>query len=86
MLTEPSGTGDIVALATKGEGSTENTYITQPNFKYDVINGGVNATEGAVVWISAEEDDLYPTYKVFVHNAGSSYNSTVEVKKITPNS
>jgi len=84
MLTEPANTGDMVSLATKGNSTVVSTYITQPNFKYDVYPAGVNATEGLVVWITAEEDDSYPTYKVFVHNAGSSYNSTVEVKKITP--
>ncbi len=84
MLTEPNGTGDMISLATKGDNTPVSTYITQPNFKYDVYPLGVNATEGLIVWISAEEDNLFPSYKVFVHNAGSSYNSNVEVKKVIP--
>ena len=84
MLTEPAGTGDLVAIATKGVTSAVSTYITQTNFKYDVYPAGVNATEGLVVWITAEEDPSYPNYKVFVHNAGSSYNSNIEIKKIIP--
>jgi len=84
MLTEPQGTGDLISLGTKGNSSVVSTYITQANYKYDVYPAGVNATEGLVVWISAEEDEAYPSYKVFVHNAGSSYNSNVEVKKVIP--
>ena len=84
MLTEPNGTGDMISLATKGDTTPVSTYITQLNFKYDVYPAGVNATEGLVVWISAEDDESYPSYKIFVHNAGSSYNSNVEVKKIIP--
>lgn len=83
MLTEPSGTGDIVSLAMKGNSPVESTYITQPNYKYDVYPAGVNATEGLVVWITAEDDETYPSYKIFLHNAGTSYNSVVEIKKIT---
>tara|TARA_R110002050_G_scaffold52954_2_gene120421 strand:+ start:1654 stop:3072 length:1419 start_codon:yes stop_codon:yes gene_type:complete len=84
MLTEPAGNGDLVTLATKGNSSVVSTYITEPNFKYDVYPAGVNGTEGLVVWISAEDDELYPSYKIHLHNAGSSYNSNVEVKKIIP--
>ena len=84
MLTEPQGTGDLISLGTKGDSAVVSTYITQANYKYDVYPAGVNATEGLVVWISAEEDESYPSYKVFVHNAGSSYNSNVEVKKVIP--
>ena len=84
MLTEPQGTGDLISLGTKGNSTVVSTYITQANYKYDVYPAGVNATEGLVVWISAEEDENYPSYKIFVHNAGSSYNSNVEVKKIIP--
>jgi len=84
MLTEPSGTGDMVSLATKGNSSVVTKYITEPNTKYDVYPAGVGALEGLIVWISAEQDPLFPTYKVFVHNAGSSYNSVVEIKKIIP--
>lgn len=84
MLTEPSNTGDLVALATKGNGSTVSTYITQTNYKYDILPTGVNPTELLVLWVSAEEDETYPTYQVKLHNAGSVYNSTVEVKKIIP--
>ena len=84
MLTEPQGTGDLISLGTKGNSSVVSTYITQANYKYDVYPAGVNATEGLVVWISAEEDATYPSYKVFVHNAGTSYNSNIEVKKIIP--
>ena len=84
MLTEPAGTGDLVSLAAKGDSGVVSTYITQPNFKYDVYPTGVNGTEGLVVWVTAESDDTFPTYKIFLHNAGSSYNSTVDIKKITP--
>ena len=84
MLTEPNGTGDMISLATKGDATPVSTYITQLNFKYDIYPSGVGATEGLVVWISAEEDDLFPSYKIYLHNAGSSYNSNVEVKKIIP--
>lgn len=84
MLTEPAGTGDLVSLAANGVSGVVNTYITQPNFKYDVYPNGVNGTEGLVVWVSAESDDTFPTYKIFLHNAGSSYNSTVDIKKIIP--
>ena len=84
MLNAPSGTGDLVSVATKGVTSTVSTSITQTNYKYDVYPAGVNASEGLIVWVSAELDTSYPNYKIFVHNAGSSYNSNVEVKVITP--
>ena len=84
MLKEPQGTGDLVSLAAKGDSGVVSTYITQPNYKYDVYPAGVNATEGLVVWISAEDDSTYPSYKIFLHNAGTSYNSIVEIKKIIP--
>ncbi len=83
MLREPQGSGDLVSLATKGVTSAVSTYITQPDYKYDVYPSGVNATEGLVVWITAEDDETYPSYKIFLHNAGTSYNSVVEIKKIT---
>ena len=85
MLTEPAGTGDLVALSTKGNSPVNTEYITQPNLKYDIYPTGVNATEGLIAWISAELDPAYPSYKIYLHNAGSSYNSNVEVKKIIPN-
>ena len=75
MLTEPQGSGDLVAIATKGNNSPVSTYITQPNYKYDVYPLGVNATEGLIVWVSAEDDATYPSYKISVHNAGTSNNS-----------
>lgn len=84
MLKEPQGTGDLVSLAAKGDSGVVSTYITEPNYKYDVYPAGVNATEGLVVWISAEDDSTYPSYKIFLHNAGTSYNSIVEIKKIIP--
>tara|TARA_R110002020_G_scaffold324202_1_gene539951 strand:+ start:1653 stop:2867 length:1215 start_codon:yes stop_codon:yes gene_type:complete len=84
MLTEPNGTGDMVSLATKGDNTPVSTYITQANYKYDMYPSGVNATEGLIAWISAEDDEAYPSYKIYLHNAGSSYNSNVEVKKIIP--
>jgi len=84
MLTEPQGTGDLVSYATKGNSSVNTNYITQPNYKYDVYPSGINATEGLIAWISAEDDVFYPSYKIYFHNAGTSYNSNIEIKKIIP--
>jgi len=83
MLTEPNGSGDLVSLGIKGNSPVEEVYITQSNYKYDIYPAGVNATEGLIAWISAENDPNYPSYKIFLHNAGTSYNSVVEIKKIT---
>ena len=84
MLTEPSGTGDMVSYATLGNGDVVSTYITQPNFKYDVYPTGVSALEALVVVISAEQDPDFPTYKMTFHNTGSSYNTIAEIKVIVP--
>ena len=84
MLTEPSGTGDMVSYATLGNGDVVSTYITQTNFKYDVYPTGVSALEALVVVISAEQDPDFPTYKMTFHNIGSSYNTIAEIKVIVP--
>jgi len=84
MITPPEGTGDLVSLATKGVTSVVSKYVTQVGYKYDVYPPGVNATEGLIIWVTAEYDLAYPSYKIYFHNAGTSYNSNVEVKKITP--
>lgn len=84
MLTEPSGTGDMVSYAKLGNGAVVSTYLTQPNFKYDVYPTGVSALEVLVVVISAEQDPDFPTYKMTFHNTGSSYNTIAEIKVIVP--
>lgn len=84
MLTEPSGTGDMVSYAKLDNGAVVSTYITQPNFKYDVYPTGVSALEVLVVVISAEQDPDFPTYKMTFHNTGSSYNTIAEIKVIVP--
>ena len=85
MLTEPSGTGDMVSYAKTGSSSVVSTYITQPNLTYDVFPAGLTALEALVVLISAEQDPTFPSYRMTFHNAGTSYNTVVEIKKITPN-
>ena len=85
MLTEPSGTGDMVSYAKTGSSSVVSTYITQPNLTYDVFPAGLTALEALVVLISAEQDPTFPSYRMTFHNAGTSYNTVIEIKKITPN-
>ncbi len=83
MITQPQGTGDLVSYAKTGSSSVVSTYITQPNIKYDIFPAGVPALEVLVVSISAEQDPNYPSYILKFHNAGSSYNTVVEIKKVT---
>ncbi len=84
MLTEPDGTGDMVSYAKTGSSSVVSTYITQLNLTYDIFPAGLSALEVLVVLISAEQDPSFPTYRMTFHNAGSSYNTIVEVKKVIP--
>ena len=83
MITQPQGTGDLVSYAKTGSSSVVSTYITQPNIKYDIFPAGVPALEVLVVSISAEQDPNYPSYILKFHNAGSSFNTVVEIKKVT---
>ena len=84
MLTEPNGTGDMVSFAKTGSSSVVTKYITEPNATYDVFPAGVPALEVLVVLVTAEEDPTFPSYRMTFHNAGSSYNTVADIKKIIP--
>ena len=84
MLTEPSGTGHMVSYAKTGSSSVVTKFITELNSTYDVFPAGVPALEVLTVLVTAEQDPSFPSYRMTFHNAGSSYNTIAEIKKIIP--
>jgi hypothetical protein len=85
MLVAPAGTGDMLSLAYLIGGSTISTSIGQLNFKYDIYHSGVSAGNRMEAFITAENDDTYPAYKITVFNTGESYLNSVWIQRITKN-
>ncbi len=83
MINEPAGGGDLVSFARFNYVNLISTPITQLNFDYDLYPPGVSSGNMVKVNVSAYEDENYPTYTLTLINNGASYNTTLEVKKIT---
>jgi len=82
MLISPGGTGDMRSLATRSDGTSQNTFITTPNFTYSLFTSGVSAGDRCTITIGAEEDPSFPFYEITIYNMGSSYNTSVKIDKI----
>lgn len=82
MLISPGGTGGMRSLATRSDGTSQNTFITTPNFTYSLFTSGVSAGDRCRITIGAEEDPSFPFYEITIYNMGSSYNTSVKIDKI----
>ena len=82
MLVEPSGSGDMRSLAVRSDGTSQNTFITQPNLTYSLFTIGVTAGDRCTITIGAEDDPTFPFYNVTIYNLGSSFNTSFIIEKI----
>ena len=85
MLVAPAGSGDMSCLAYLIDGTTISTSIGQLNLKYDIYHSGVSAGNRMEAFITAENDDTYPAYKITVFNPGESFLNSIWIQRITKN-
>jgi hypothetical protein len=86
MDTAPGGTGDMRSLSYRvGGGSTQNKFITTVGSRYDLYGAGVYAGNRVEIFVTAENDDTYPAYKITVYNTGESSLVSIWIERITKN-
>jgi len=85
MDVAPLGSGDMRSLSYKVGGSTENVYITTVSNIYDLHGAGVAAGDRLEAFITAENDETYPAYKITVYNTGESSLVSIWIERITKN-
>jgi len=83
MKVAPGGSGDMRSLGYDVSVGTHNTAITSTGVNYDIYPSGVSAGSRMEAFITAENDDTYPAYKVTVYNTGESFEVVVWIERIT---
>jgi hypothetical protein len=83
MKVAPGGSGDMRASAYLYGGGVQSTAIVSTGVDYDLWAAGVAAGNRIEVFITAENDETYPAYRVIVFNTGESYLNSVWIERIT---
>jgi len=85
MDVAPLGSGDMRSLAYLVGGATNNEFITTVGAIVDLYPTGVAAGERMEAFVTSENDEAYPAYKITTYNAGESYKVSIWIERITKN-